>query len=280
MKHKQHTGFTIVELLIVIVVIGILAAITIVAYNGIQQRARDSEMASALQSATKKAQVEYNLTGSFPAATSLSNNPHLSFTMTADATTNTLCITGTGTGYATKSVDQSGILANGPCDGHSGGASYCPSDSYIEINGYYCEGTVGSIASRQNSTTKLDATTAPIPPGAPGAYVGRQASRDNNSTARFTAVAGEVYCVSGWVSTVDSTVSHRLGINFQGSYGNQWLGNGVSADAARNKWTKISGCVTAPAGTTSGGLWTQNDGTQGTTAAPYWYQTAIILTKQ
>jgi prepilin-type N-terminal cleavage/methylation domain-containing protein len=37
---KKQTGFTIVELLIVIVVIGILAAITIVAYNGIQDRAR------------------------------------------------------------------------------------------------------------------------------------------------------------------------------------------------------------------------------------------------
>lgn len=39
-RRGSETGFTIVELLIVIVVIGILAAITIVAYNGIQERAR------------------------------------------------------------------------------------------------------------------------------------------------------------------------------------------------------------------------------------------------
>lgn len=41
-------GFTIVELLIVIVVIGILAAITIVAFNGIQQRARDAQRQSTI----------------------------------------------------------------------------------------------------------------------------------------------------------------------------------------------------------------------------------------
>ena len=47
--HKTKSGFTIVELLIVIVVIGILAAITIVAYNGIQQRAHNSQTASAVK---------------------------------------------------------------------------------------------------------------------------------------------------------------------------------------------------------------------------------------
>ncbi len=44
----KQTGFTIVELLIVIVVIAILAAITIVAYNGIQARSRNAQTLAAV----------------------------------------------------------------------------------------------------------------------------------------------------------------------------------------------------------------------------------------
>ena len=55
-KQKQP-GFTIVELLIVIVVIAILAAITIVAFNGVQSRAQQSKMDSDIAALTKAVQA-------------------------------------------------------------------------------------------------------------------------------------------------------------------------------------------------------------------------------
>ena len=50
---KNTQGFTIVELLIVIVVIGILAAITIIAFNGVQLRAIEASMKSDAANAAK-----------------------------------------------------------------------------------------------------------------------------------------------------------------------------------------------------------------------------------
>lgn len=45
---RNNSGFTIVELLIVIVVIAVLAAVSVVAYNGVQNRARQSKISSDL----------------------------------------------------------------------------------------------------------------------------------------------------------------------------------------------------------------------------------------
>ena len=57
----KRQGFTIVELLIVIVVIAILAAISIVAYNGIQERAKASAVADGIKKIDKAFQL-YDLT--------------------------------------------------------------------------------------------------------------------------------------------------------------------------------------------------------------------------
>lgn len=67
----KQTGFTIVELLIVIVVIAILAAITIVSYNGVTKSAMESRRLSAIddnEKLTRLAMAE-NGTGVFGAGT-------------------------------------------------------------------------------------------------------------------------------------------------------------------------------------------------------------------
>ena len=65
-KQTKSRGFTIVELLIVIVVIAILAAITIVAYNGIQTRARDAQRAQDVKTIAKALELYYADKGEYP----------------------------------------------------------------------------------------------------------------------------------------------------------------------------------------------------------------------
>lgn len=63
---KTKSGFTIVELLIVIVVIGILAAITIVAYNGIQKRANNASIIDGASKSIRLIQAYVAANGSYP----------------------------------------------------------------------------------------------------------------------------------------------------------------------------------------------------------------------
>jgi prepilin-type N-terminal cleavage/methylation domain-containing protein len=63
---QKDRGFTIVELLIVIVVIAILAAITIIAYNGIQNRARTTKAQTNAAAVQKVAEAYNAINGTYP----------------------------------------------------------------------------------------------------------------------------------------------------------------------------------------------------------------------
>lgn len=83
---KTSSGFTIVELLIVIVVIAILAAITIVAYNGLQQRARDSQRDVDVATIQKALDLYYIDNGQYPVSSCSSSCAiNTAWSTTADA---------------------------------------------------------------------------------------------------------------------------------------------------------------------------------------------------
>ena len=65
MKHKAY-GFTIVELLIVIVIIAILAAVTMVAYGGMTRRANNVAVIDAASKTLKVIQAYSAANGSYP----------------------------------------------------------------------------------------------------------------------------------------------------------------------------------------------------------------------
>jgi len=74
-KLESNKGFTIVELLIVVVVIGILAAITIVSFGGITGQATKTALISDLDANTRKMQLYYTQYGSYPTSFYASNCP-------------------------------------------------------------------------------------------------------------------------------------------------------------------------------------------------------------
>lgn len=75
MRIKTERGFTIVELLIVIVIIAILAAIIIVAYNGIQNRSYDSRRLSDVQDIQKAIEAYKVTNGVYPPVTAANQDP-------------------------------------------------------------------------------------------------------------------------------------------------------------------------------------------------------------
>ena len=63
---NKEQGFTIVELLIVIVVIGILAALVVTTFTGIQQKARNTERQTDIKAIHGQVEAYYAQNGRYP----------------------------------------------------------------------------------------------------------------------------------------------------------------------------------------------------------------------
>ncbi len=124
--HKKQfgvsKGFTIVELLIVVVVIAILAAITIVAYNGIQSRAKTSAAQSAATQAHKKVALwlvdNPNQAPDFTQFNTLVGASNIGQYQYTQGVSGAFCVTATPSNISYYVSDTQATPTVGACDGH------------------------------------------------------------------------------------------------------------------------------------------------------------------
>lgn len=172
-KGVRTAGFTIVELLIVVVVIAILAAITIVSYNGIQGRALEVTLQSDLRNSATALELDYTKNGSYPATLEAANDgkgvkssDSTNLQYSYNSTNNTYCLSATSAKSGVKTFylsSQAGQVVQGLCAGHApDGATAAglawtnrPIGSYAWASVAYGNGVFMTISDRGTDQTSV-----------------------------------------------------------------------------------------------------------------------------
>jgi len=120
MSRRNNSAFTIIELLVTIVIIGILATISIVSYRGITQRASEAILKSELSSILKLIYIEQASSGDYPTSLDSIKDLHLtsknkySYKPNNTADPKTFCLTGRFNNSLFSASEESGIV-KGAC---------------------------------------------------------------------------------------------------------------------------------------------------------------------
>ncbi len=259
-KRSKQPGFTIVELLIVIVVIGILAAITIVAYNGITARANIASAQSAADQAGKKIAI-YTTTNSDQvppdlATAGLVNSSSTSYQYTPNATVNpqTYCLTATTNGVS-MNIATGGTPTAGPCPGHTGTApktladgSSCPA-GYIVVPGSSLYGTKAFCVMKYDAKNDGSGNAVSTAAGLPWVSISQNSAI---STAAAACSGCHLITEAEWLTIAQNVAS--VASNWSGgSVGSGYLYSGHNDNAPGNTLAADTNDANGYAGETNTG---------------------------
>jgi len=242
-KNRQ-AGFTIVELLIVIVAIGILAAISIVAYTGIQQRANSVVASSDLQNASTIMGMKYVEVGQYPLTvpSEVKTSANSVLQLTSTGSNSAFCINA----YNTKDssirmswdANRGGLqsmLCNGATIGSPSGGTVPTAPRNQNLMADFSRWTLSGGAVYNNATQELTL--------GPNGYAQSPIVRvDSPTTIR---VGGDLYAAnaSSYVNFAPQAGYHT-GITYFGSDGvtpvtnsTNYTGNGCAQKFPTSAWS-------------------------------------------
>lgn len=198
---QPQKGFTIVELLIVIVVIGILAAITIVAFNGIQNRAKTSAVTSSLSNASRQLDLANVENGAYPATTTnIQKSNDINYQYSYTASSNSYCLTATKDDISYK-IQNGRSPVQGGCAGHGVGGTSAITNLYTNPSFETNINTWGTA----NAATVTRQTASNTGFGAYGVrVVAGNNTIDSGLAQNVSLVAGKTYTLSATVRAIDA----------------------------------------------------------------------------
>jgi len=128
---SAQKGFTIIELLIVIAIIGILAGLVLNNFQGAQAKARDTQRRTDINNIHAKLEEFYNENGNYPA--------------TFDATTLPGIDTGSLSDPDENTIARSAVTATTkPATSYTATKPVAPSPEQYTYAGYSCSGTTAT----------------------------------------------------------------------------------------------------------------------------------------
>ena len=199
-------GFTIVELLVVIVVLGILAALLVLAYVGIQKRAVDTTLAHTLSSASRAMHVSAVESGSYPSSLppNVHSTPEISLALKAPSTGNV---------YGALTAGQNGLLFYDTCNqlvsegvgSRSDGNNYMSGCQVFNKNQLHVNGWNGRDININIVPSSLDTYVSSYSGGQPDLFATNATDFMTQWKTRFQAAGGTFPVTLFWDSWATSS---------------------------------------------------------------------------
>ena len=244
----SRRGFTIVELLIVIVVIGILAAITIVSFNGVQNRARQSAAQQLVVLANKKV-IAYAVLNAdmYPVdlvTAGMPNNDGLQYSYNNSASPHTYGITATN---GSVSYYMSNVVTQPTTGGYVGhGANGATAITNLATNPSFENLSAGANSYNANNTYPTS-----------GGYTGPRFLRSTRSLTSGSSGPWYNAAVIEPGKTYTVTIAVRSNVTTPREINIEWINPAGTSMVSRatiatitptSSWVLYSGSALAPAG--------------------------------